>query len=122
MLKPCLTAAALTLAALTPASAFVAKNSLIVSPTGPDSFEIGFRGKSSTPAFWCAAGDYVVRDLGLSAQTRIYRTSGPRRAGQGMRFSLSGEGAQSTGLLILGKAKSLSAAHARLLCNARVAG
>lgn len=116
MMKPVLTAAALALAAL-PASAFVAQNKLIVEPRGAESFHIPFRGKSSTPEFWCAAGDYVIRELGLSAQTRIYRTSGSRRAGQGMTFSLSPEGAQPIGIVTLGTLKGLTAAHARQMCN-----
>lgn len=116
MMKTALTAATLALVAL-PASAFVAQNKLLVEPRGGDAFHIPYRGKSGTPEFWCAAGDYVVRELGLSGQTRIYRTSGPRRSGQGISFSLSPEGAQPTGLLTLGRPTGLTAAHARQMCN-----
>lgn len=101
----------------TPSHAFLARNGLVVEPSR-DGFEIPFRGQSGASDFWCAAGDYVVRKLGLSPGTRIFRTSAtPRRSGQGMTFSLSSEGATGTGLAMLGNRRSVSAAHARQLCE-----
>ncbi len=118
MSKSLLVALAIAAGYVLPAQAFVAENRLIVEPAGESSFNVAYRGQSGAPAFWCAAGDYVVRELGLNQQTRIYRTSSsPRRSGQGMSFSLSPTGARKTGLAILGDSSSLSAAHARMFCR-----
>lgn len=102
-----------------PATAFVAQNDLVVEPGGSDSFAIPYRGESGAPAFWCAAGDYVLRELGLPASTRIYRISeGPRRSGEGISFSLSADGAQHSGLAVFGNSDlGISANHARALCD-----
>lgn len=106
------------LAIASPASAWIARNALIVEPTGSDSFHIPYRGKSSVRAFWCAAGDYVIRELHLPADTEIYRTSRPpRRAGQGISFSLSPAEATRPGLAILAGGPGLTASFARALCE-----
>ena len=111
---------AVLLVAASPAMAFITKNDLVVTPTGQTTFHIAYRGQAGAPAFWCAAGDYVVRKLGFSNATRIYRTSSvPRRSGHGIDFSLSPQGAKPSGLLILSRDKGVSAGHARALCNAR---
>lgn len=111
-----------TLVALAPAAAsadFLAENGLVVRPGQGAAFAVPFRGQSGAPAFWCAAGDYVVRGLNLPPATRIYRTSEPpRRSGEGIAFSLSPVGAAaSTGLATFGTRNSLGAAHARLFCE-----
>ena len=106
--------------AVTSAQAYLATNDLKVVATGPQAFHVPYRGQSGAPAFWCAAGDYVVRKLGLSHATRIYRTSsGPRQGGNGIDFSLSSQGAKSSGLLVISRDKGISAGHARALCEAR---
>ncbi|NNE87094.1 MAG: hypothetical protein HKN27_03380 [Silicimonas sp.] len=113
---------ALTIALLmaTPASAFLSQNDLIVRSTGGDTFEVPYRGLSGASDFWCAAGDYVIRELNLPVTTKIYRTSSPpRRAGKGVTFSLSSENAKRTGLFILGNPRGVSASFARSLCNNR---
>lgn len=112
-------ATACVLAALAPpAHAFLTTNDLIVEPSGADSFHVPYRGLSGASDFWCAAGDYVIRHLHLPPDTRIFRLSSPpRRARQGVTFALSSEGAQRTGLLIFGDRLSVSAAHARQLCE-----
>ncbi|MEO9825678.1 MAG: hypothetical protein ABJF50_14780 [Paracoccaceae bacterium] len=108
----------LALLVATPASAFVAKNGSVVRSTGGSSFEVPYRGHSGARQFWCAAGEYVVRELGQPVTTKIYRTSSPpRRAGNGISFSLSPEGAKRTGLLVLGNPKGISASFARSLCD-----
>jgi hypothetical protein len=111
--------AALLLALAAPAQAFIARNGLVVEPAPGGTFEVPYRGLSGVSDFWCAAGDYVVRDLGMPADTRIFRVSSPpRRAGQGITFSLSPEGAKKPGLLLLGDGgRGVSAAHARQLCD-----
>ena len=105
-----------------PVQAFRAQNDMIVQPLGKSGFHVAYKGgRAGAPDFWCAAGDYVVRELGRSPATPIYRTTGiPRRAGQGLDFSLSPEGAKPTGLVtLLGKRDSLSAGSARAYCNLR---
>lgn len=100
-----LIAAALALGLIAgPASAFLSRNNLVIVPEGNDTFNIPFRGRSGDNEFWCAAGDYVQRGLGLPANTRIWRLSEPpRRQGEGIRFSLRPEGAASrSGLAVFG--------------------
>ncbi|MGO4915759.1 hypothetical protein [Pseudogemmobacter sp. W21_MBD1_M6] len=103
-----------------PAHAFTAMNGLSVNATGPTEFTVPYSGNSDTTAFWCAAGDYVIRSLNMSRFTRIYRTSEPpRRSGQPIDFSLSPERAASkTGVIILGgDGKSISADMAVNFCK-----
>jgi hypothetical protein len=117
MFRPMLLALGLTLAAA-PATAFLARNDLTVTPTGPDSFVVNWRGNSRLRAFWCAAADYARHELGATGQTRVYRTSGPRRPGQGISFSLSPDGARKTGLLIIqSDGTGLSVAHGEIFCR-----
>lgn len=111
-------ALAFALLMASPASAFIAENDLIVRSTGGTSFEVPYRGLSGASAFWCAAGDYVIRELNRPGTTKIYRTSSPpRRSGQGITFSLSSEGAKRTGLFVLGNPRGISASFARSLCT-----
>ena len=111
-------AVAIAVTATTHANAFLAENTLIVRAMGSDTFEVPYRGLNGPGDFWCAAGDYVIRELELPPNTRIYRTSSPpRRAGQGMTFSLSATGAKKTGLVRLNRDRSVTAAHARGLCD-----
>ena len=116
MWKPILTVATLALAPQS-ARAWIASNGLVVTPRSPTTFEVPWRGRSSIRAFWCAAGDYVKRDLNLRGTTRIYRTSPvPRHAGQSLRFSLTPENAQHSGLAVIGSPLGLRAGHARTFC------
>ena len=110
--------AALALLTLpTTASAWMAQNGLKVE-CAPGGFHVPYRGLSGPRDFWCAAGDYVVRELGMSPDTLIYRTSSPpRRSGQGIRFSLNPEGAKKPGLLLLSGRRGVSAALARSFCD-----
>ncbi|MEM7753832.1 MAG: hypothetical protein AAF230_10480 [Pseudomonadota bacterium] len=101
----------------TMAPAWLAPNGLVVEPRG-DGFVVPYRGLSGARDFWCAAGEYVVRELRLPPDTLIYRTSSPpRRSGQGISFSLSPEGAKRSGLVLLSGRRGVSAALARELCN-----
>lgn len=113
--------AAIALAAsltVSPAQAFVASNGLVVQRVNETDFFVPFRGRSGATAFWCAAGDFVVRRLEKSPGTRIFRLSPPpRRSGEGMLFSLSPEGAQDRGVLVWGSRDAgMSASLARTYC------
>jgi hypothetical protein len=115
-------AGALALAA--PAWSYVAANGLLVQADGEGTFNVPFRGLSGDTDFWCAAGDYVNNFLGMPGGTRIFRLSEPPRPrGQGIRFSLSAEGAsEQSGLAIFssdGPKGSVSASMAYALCPSR---
>ncbi|MCU9850143.1 hypothetical protein OEZ60_19310 [Defluviimonas sp. WL0024] len=108
--------------AATPASAFISQNGLVVQPEGPDSFFVPWRGRGGPSDFWCAAGDYAIRVLKLNPTQLIYRASEPpRRAGEGIRFTLrSDAAASSTGLAVLGATGAgITAGHALGLCEFR---
>ncbi len=118
-LAPLLTAAALALAAGTASAGdFLALNGLRVAPAGGQEFHVAFGGLTGNDDFWCAAGDFVLRGLGLPPSTRIYRTSPPpRHAGEGVDFSLSDARAADSGFTRFGaRDKGLSAAAAQHYC------
>ncbi len=94
----------LAICTATPAAAYLAQNGLIVRADGPEQFTVPYRGLFSPVDFWCAAGDYARNALRLPTAQRIYRVSEPpRRAGEGIDFSLrSDDSASSTGLLVIG--------------------
>jgi len=103
-----------------PAWSYVASNGLVVRADGEGTFIVPFMGLSGDADFWCAAGDYVNNFLGMPGGTRIFRLSEPPRPrGQGIRFSLSAEGASDrSGLAIFssdGPPGSVSAAMADAL-------
>ena len=82
-------AIAAPLAAASPALAFDARNLLTVTPLGPDTFRVEYENVEYETTYWCAAGDFVERALGLPGKTPIYRASPPpRKRGQGITFTL----------------------------------
>jgi hypothetical protein len=110
------------LSAASPASAFVALNGLRVEPTGANSFYVPLSTLTADQAFWCAAGDFVKRGLGMPGKTPIYRLSPPpRKQGKGIEFSLDPAGAaDKTGVSIFGNSgpkNSVSATIAYNLCE-----
>ncbi len=116
----CCVVAGLSVAA--PASAFVALNGLRVEPTGANSFYVPLSTLTADQAFWCAAGDFVKRGLGMPGKTPIYRLSPPpRKQGKGIEFSLDPAGAaEKTGVSIFGNSgpkNSVSATIAYNLCD-----
>ena len=126
-MRLCLSVPAVVLSAVlaaSPALAFFSQNSLVVVDEGNGTFNVPFRGKSGDPEFWCAAGDYVIRGLGMSGATRVFRLSEPpRRRGEGVRFSLNAEGAASrTGIAVFttGPTGSISATLAQSFCPQRI--
>lgn len=98
MLRPILILALAALAA--PAFAFSAKNGMRVDPVDARTFVVAFPSPEGEVQYLCAAGDYVIRGLGLSASTRIYRASPPpRKRGQGITFTLDESRKVKLGLL-----------------------
>ena len=87
MLRPLIILALAALAA--PAQAFTAQNGMRVEATGPQGFTVRFPSPAAETQYLCAAGDFVIRGLGLPGATRIYRSSPPpRKQGQGIAFTL----------------------------------
>ncbi|PZQ99157.1 MAG: hypothetical protein DI533_00140 [Cereibacter sphaeroides] len=108
--------------AAVPDNWFRAINGMWVQPETPRKFFVGWKGQSGDPPFWCAAGDYVIRHLGMRGDTPIFRLSPlPRRGGQGIWFSLDAAGAQDrTGVNVFfrsGPSNSVSANAARSFCD-----
>ena len=88
----------------TPASAYVTQRGQIVTPDGPDTFTVPYKGLSGATDFWCAAGQYVHYGLGVPNNHVLYRTSEPpRRSGKGISFSLRPDNqASRTGIAVFG--------------------
>jgi hypothetical protein len=106
----------------TPASAFRATNGLTVESTGSQEFTVNYRANRHVTDYWCAAGDFVIRELGLSRKTRLYRASPkPVGAGEGISFTLDpGSAAEGAGLSTFspGSDGSVSVGHASgSFCN-----
>ncbi len=103
--------------AASPAAAFEAVNSFTVTQTGPQEITVEYQLVQNETAYWCAAGDFAIRELGLPRKTRLYRASPPpRRAGQGITFTLDPAAAASeSGLSTFSKGSdgSVSLGHAR---------
>jgi hypothetical protein len=88
MFRPILTLALIAVFA-PPALAFTAKNGMRVQPIDARTFVVDSPSPDAETQYLCAAGDYVMRALGMSALTRIYRASPPpRKQGQGITFTL----------------------------------
>jgi hypothetical protein len=101
---------------------FRAVNGMWVIPESDTNFYIPWNGEPGPQAFFCAAGDYVIRWLRLPQNTRIFRLSEPpRKAGEGIWFTLNPEGAASstgiTALVTNGPANSLSASASKNFCS-----
>lgn len=111
-------ACGLLVASAVAASAFTAANGLNVTSDGERSFLVApVRGMNSTTDYWCAAGDFAIRRLGLRPGTRLFRmTSSSGR--NGIRFSLDEKGSVSSGVSVFGsKDSGLSASLAQLYCT-----
>ena len=102
-----------------PAMAFQARNGVMVSGDA-QAIVVAPSAGQAAPQSWCAAGDFVIRGLGMPAGTPVYRiTPPPRRGGGSVTFSLSPDGASDrTGLIrLIGEENSVSAGHAQSLCR-----
>ncbi|MEX0338098.1 MAG: hypothetical protein AB3N11_03565 [Arenibacterium sp.] len=93
-----------TLVAMMPATAFAwkAENRLDVNPLpSGEAFEVIGRPGSAGSEFWCAAGDYALRQLGAPGTARIYITRArgtPQTSNrlEAVQFSLTPVGAETT--------------------------
>ena len=115
MNKLIIIAAAAALA--TPASAYVAANSLQVDSQDDGTIVVKRVGANAETDFWCAAGDFVKSQAtdGILPSTVIYRvTPVPRGGDEDMAFSLTKPanaipetvGAADTGEMSIGLARS----------------
>lgn len=72
-----------------PAGAFTARNGMEVAKSGATDIAVLWENGRRDTDYWCAAGDYAQRVLNQSGDTRLWRASDkPRRAGQGILFTL----------------------------------
>lgn len=80
---------ALLLALPLPAAAFTAKNGMTAAQVGPTEIAVPFASGRADTSYWCAAGDFAERAMGLPGKTRMWRaTPQPRKAGLGIVFTL----------------------------------
>ncbi|MGL4281442.1 MAG: hypothetical protein ACRCS0_13840 [Albidovulum sp.] len=83
-----------------PVFAFNARNGMDVRAIDSQTFVVEFPSPYNEKQYLCAAGDYVIRALGMSARTRIFRASPPpRKQGQGITFTLDETKKVDLGLL-----------------------
>lgn len=120
--------AAALIAAMAPGLAVAqwrAINRSEVFPISSDRFEVVNRSNSRTQEYWCAAGDYAIRQLRTSATQRIYVVSpiGPsqfRPGKRGVQFSLTpppeGPAPQSYSLSVKTVGENITASFARNYC------
>lgn len=107
--------------AAAPAGAYTLADRPVVEPGPGRSFIVPFTDQAGVSWFWCAAADHARRNLGAARSDRIWRLSAPpRRGGEGIRFSLSPDGAAgTTGLVMLGPDDgAISVAHGLAICAA----
>ncbi|MDB6176337.1 hypothetical protein PAF17_02335 [Paracoccus sp. Z330] len=72
-----------------PAAAFTAINGMKVQQISPTEIAVELDVRRIETQYWCAAGDFAKRALGLDGKTRMWRASPkPRKAGHGMTFTL----------------------------------
>lgn len=72
-----------------PAEAFTAQNGMTARRAGPTEIAVDHDVRRQDTDYWCAAGDFAQRALGLPGGTRLWRASPkPRKAGQGILFTL----------------------------------
>ena len=70
-------AIALTLATAAQADTFRALNRHEVNPLPNGDFEVVSRVGAGPAQFWCGAGDYALRALGVASNARVYLVQGP---------------------------------------------
>ena len=108
-----------------PVSAFTTQNGMTATQISPTEIAVAHDVRRDDTDYWCAAGDFASRALGLAGQTRIWRaTPKPRGAGEGIIFTLDpAHKAEGAGLSQFGAGPrdgSLSVAMAvRSFCQPR---
>lgn len=71
-----------------PADAFTAQNGMTVVGTSSTDFTVTFDSVPRETDYLCAAGDFLIRGLGLPSKTRLFRASPPpRQQGKGISFT-----------------------------------
>lgn len=109
--------AAATLAS--PALAWRASNGFVVERIDEMRFQVNSRGRLGPSNAWCAAGDYVLKVMGLPFATPIWRASPPPQgSGAPILFTLApSDQHYDTGLAQIGnKSLSVSASLAQQMC------
>lgn len=119
------------LAMATSASAYRTKAGMIAvaDPSASGVFEVYKKPGAGPSEYWCAAGDFAMRGLGLSGSTRLYILRGPGPASTdprrtAVRFTYApgsdvmaaAQGVQGNSLSITRAGSNLPAAHGRSLC------
>ena len=75
-----------------PAAGFTARNGMEAAQVGPTEIAVAFRSGRSDTDYWCAAGDFAQRAMGMPVVTRLWRASPkPRGTGEGIVFTLDPE-------------------------------
>lgn len=108
-----------TAALAAPAQAWVASNGFVVERIDDLHFQVNSRGRLGPSNAWCAAGDYVIKNLGLPFATPIWRASPkPQRGGDPILFTLvPSDRHYETGLAQIGnETGAVSASLAQQLC------
>jgi hypothetical protein len=79
---------------------FIAQNGMQARQISPSEILVLPRNRAIPTDFWCAAGDYAVRVMGLAPKTRLWRaTPASARVGNGVLFTLdSAKKAEGAGL------------------------
>lgn len=102
-----------------PAQAWVASNGFVVQRIDDMHFQVNSRGRLGPSNAWCAAGDYVIKVMGLPFSTPIWRASPtPQRGGEPIVFTLSpSDQHYETGLVQIGNnSNTVSASLAQQMC------
>ena len=72
-----------------PASAWTARNGMTAVQTAPSEITVIHEVRRGDTDYWCAAGDFAQREMGVPGNTRLWRASPkPRGAGDGIVFTL----------------------------------
>lgn len=72
-----------------PAAAWTARNGMTAVQTAPSEITVIHEVRRGDTDYWCAAGDFAQRALGLPGNTRLWRASPkPRGSGDGIVFTL----------------------------------
>ena len=113
--------ATLAFSAALPAVAHLSPKGQIVRGDGTE-FTVRYKPGLRLSDYWCAAGDFVIRELHALPNAPIWRVSAERpRPGGGMTFSLSpAQAVGYTGLAVIGNQDgALSAGLADQMCEDR---